>query len=81
MLENPLDRSMTSCSRLMGLKEEFQGQTLKTYHTDNYFSRNEGPLCLRDNLKEDGIKVLARFDNFTPSRAQYKIHPLTLRNT
>lgn len=33
MLENPLDRSMTSCSRLMGLKEEFQGQTLKTKTT------------------------------------------------
>lgn len=65
MVENPLDRSMLSCSRMMGSKEELAWVDMKNkYNIEDYFTKNERPLYSWDNLREDGIRVLARLDSF-----------------
>ena len=52
MVGNPLDRSTSSCSQLMGLKEESAWAAMKNkYNIEEYFSRNEGHLYFWDNLR------------------------------
>lgn len=60
-----MNRSTSSCSRFMGLREELAwANTKNKYNIDNYSSRDDGPLYSWDNLRHDGIKVLARRDRF-----------------
>ena len=65
MVENPVDKSTSSYSHLMELKKELAWVDIKNkYNIEDYFSRNKGPLYSWDNLRKDGIKVLARLDRF-----------------
>lgn len=65
MVESPLERSTSSCSWLMGLKEELTWTNLKNkYNIEDYFSKSEDPLYSWDNLREDAIRALARLDKF-----------------
>lgn len=79
MVENILNRSMSSCSQLMGLREELAWAYIKRkYNIEVYFSKDDGPLCLWDNIREDGTNILARLDRFTLSLAHLKFHLLVL---
>ena len=65
MVENPLDRSTLSCSQLMGLKEEPAWAEINNkYNNEDYVNKIEGPLYSWDNLRNDGIKVLATLNEF-----------------
>lgn len=67
MIESPLDRSKSTCSCLMGLKEGLLWVYIKSkYYYDDYFSRGDGPIYSWDNLRDDGVWVLARLDRFYP---------------
>lgn len=60
VVESMFDRSTSSYSWLMGVKEELAWADLK----NKYNIKNDGPLYSWDNLREDGIIVLARQDRF-----------------
>lgn len=65
LMENPLDRSTSLCNRFMGLKEDLAWTNIKNkYNIKDNFSKDEGPLYSWDNIREDGIRVLAKLDRF-----------------
>ena len=79
MKECQLDRSASSCRRLMGLKKELVWVDIKSkYNIEDYSSKNDGPLSSWDNLEEADVRVLVRPLDSTLSLARFKIHLLIL---
>ena len=49
----------------MGLKEELTWADIKKLiKIEDYSSRDDGPIYSWDNLRDDGIRVLAKLDRF-----------------
>lgn len=65
MVESLLDRCLSSCSHLMGFKEEFAWENIKNKcNIEEYFNRTDGPIYLWENLRDGGIRIIARLDRF-----------------